>query len=272
MPNNNIFKAHFQMIDYDVVITIILTTLLILILIAGITISFFMVSRQRANQQIELTRARLKYEKELRKVEGELSEQLMQHFGQELHDNIGHLLTCLRLEVENRKLDNPQLCEVLKSADHYLEETSVQLRLLSRSLNTDYLANIGLNEAIQLEVDRQKNLKKFQIQWEHNYSRNEIDKDQELIIFRIFQEVVNNAIRHSSARNLCILLKDYPYFELIIKDDGCGFKVQETLDSLRSSGLRNIIKRSEIAKINCKIASSPGHGCTYILRKDQKKT
>ncbi len=253
------------MSEDEIILSVILTTLLILLLLAGITISLFAVGRQKSRQKVELAQARLNYEKELRKVELEVSEQITQHFARELHDNIGHNLACIRLELENKKLDYPQFEHVFTPFDGFLEDASQQLRLLSRSMNTDYIAQNGLLMAINIEVERQKQLRKFDFYWEHDDYRGALDKNQELIVFRIFQEIIHNAIRHSKARKLCIRLSSNPGFQLLVSDDGNGFSLEETLLTSRASGLRNIIKRAAMASLNCDIKSSPGSGCTYRL-------
>lgn len=253
------------MSEQEIILSVILTTLLILLLLAGITISLFAVGRQQSRQKMELAQARFNYEKELRKVELEVSEQLTQHFARELHDNIGHNLACIRLELENRKLDYPQFEHIFSPFDKFLEDASQQLRLLSRSMNTDYISQNGLLVAMNIEVERHKQLRKFDIIWERDDYSVPLDKNQELIAFRIFQEIMHNAIRHSKARRLYIKLYSLPSFLLSVTDDGIGFSLDETLNTSQASGIRNIIKRAVLAGIECNIKASPGCGCTYRL-------
>lgn len=256
----------------DIILSIILSTLLILLLLAGIAISFFIASRQRSKQQFELAQARLNYEKELRKVELEVSEQLMQHFAQELHDNIGHSIACIRLELENKKIDHPEFENTFHTMETFVEDASQQLRLLSRSMNTDYIAQNGLLTAIDIEVERQRQLRKFAVQWEHNYRDHVLDKNQELIVFRIFQEIIHNAIKHSRSKNVFITLHSSPTFTLTVKDDGKGFQLKDTLETSRASGLKNIIRRASMAGLACDIQSTPGNGCVYHLSRPEPIT
>src|SRR5258706_8107213 len=100
----------------EVVLAVISTTLLVLLLIAGIVIAFFITGIQKSKQKIELAETKLVFEKDLRTVETEVTESIMGQFAQELHDNIGHLLTALHIQVENQKLDYPQLVESFKPA------------------------------------------------------------------------------------------------------------------------------------------------------------
>jgi two-component system, NarL family, sensor kinase len=249
----------------EIILSIVLTTLLILLLIAGIVISFFISNRQQVKQQVELAQTRLGYEKELRKVESEVSEHMMQKFARELHDNIGQILTCIHLEVENRKMDHPALENELRPIGTYVEDATRQLRLLSRSLNTEYVSGIGLTKAIEIEIERQQQLKKFSIQWHCDAQHSTLDKNQDLVVFRIFQEVINNAMRHSAAKTVSISLAFHPQFELTISDDGKGFSPEQIFRTNDASGLKNIVRRAAMAGLACELRAAPGSGCTYVL-------
>ena len=252
------------------IIWIVVPTLIILLLIAGITLSFFMISKEKSRKETALAQARLSYEKELRLVESELSENLMQQFSRELHDNVGHLLTCLKLELENRKLDNEALYEELATADRYLDETTEQLRLLSRSLNTDFISRNGLIRSMTLEIDRYKLLKKFETSWDYNYQKGTMDTNQELMVFRIFQEILNNTAKHAQAKNLEVSLLSKPSFSLIMKDNGKGFDSRKTLAGSGASGLNNIFKRAEMAGLDCIMNTGEAQGTTYRLTEKEK--
>jgi two-component system, NarL family, sensor kinase len=256
------------MTEGEILITVVISTLIILLLIVGIIASILAITRQRSRQQAELAQTRLSYEQELRRIESEIGEQLMVQFARELHDNIGHILTCMRLEVENKKLDHPGFGPLILPLEGYLDEASGQLRLLSRSFNTDYVTHIGLVSAISLEVERQRQLRKFTIDWQFDDGPPALDKNQELIVFRIIQEVFQNAIRHSRARQLHVVLRTSP-FQLHVQDDGKGFDVAATLRSAGASGLKNILRRCELAGLSCDLQAAPDQGCRYTLTKLQ---
>ncbi len=252
--------------DDEIIIAITFTTLIILVLLSIIVISIFISARQRTKQKIKLSETQLNYEKELRLVENEVTENLMERFAQELHDNIGHILTCMRITIENKRIDDPSLNKVFQPINGYLDEASEQLRLLSRSLNTDYISNIGLFAAIQLEVDRINLLRKNYVHWEKIGDEMTLNKNQELMTFRIFQEMIHNSIKHSKAKKLYISVNSLKKFELHVKDDGRGFEKEEMLQSSKASGLKNILKRAKMAGMDCTIESAPGKGCSYVLR------
>jgi len=252
----------------EIIIAVITATLLILLLIIILIIVFFVSGKQRMKQEMLLTETKLSFERELRQVETEVSEHVMGQFAHELHDNIGQLLTAMHIQVENQKLDHPELQEGFKPLEIYLAEVSQQLRMLSRTMNTDYIGHIGLFGAMQTEVERLSALKRYRLHWPAVQGKSNLDKNQELMVFRIFQEITQNALRHSAAKNLYIEIKNAEdTFELIVKDDGKGFVREEVLGSQKASGLRNIIKRAMLAGLECEIRSSPENGCLFKIKK-----
>lgn len=250
----------------DIILSIVAVTLLILLLIAGIALTFFMANRQRMRQEQILTETKLSFERELRIVETEVSEHIMGQFARELHDNIGNSLWAVNIEIENKKLDYPENKEGYKTIQVYLDEVSRQLRLLSRTLNNDFIGNSGLLVAIQLEVDRLNTLRRFTVQLDDDSGVVSLEKDQELMVFRILQEITQNALKHSGAKQVTISVKSDP-FELLVNDDGKGFDYETIVNSNKASGLRNILKRAQLARLNCTILTKPGEGTTYILKK-----
>lgn len=252
----------------DIILSIISVTLLILLLIAGIAITFFISNRQRIRQEVVLAETKLNFERELRQVETEVSEHILGQLARELHDNIGQTLTAMHIHIQNQKLDHPELAESFKPAEIYLGEVSQQLRLLSRTLNNDFIKHSGLLEAIRHETERLKALKRFEVHLDTGNGDFDLDKDQELMLFRILQEIIQNALRHSVAKNLYISLKPAGQsFEAEIADDGKGFDYEKIFSVNKASGLRNILKRAALANMECTIQTKPGEGVRFILRK-----
>lgn len=207
----------------------------------------------------------LSYEQEMRRAETEMSEHMMERFALELHDNIGHILTCMRITIENKKMDSEENAALYEPIDGYLDEASEQIKLLSRSFNTEYIKSSGLIEAIGLEVNRINALRRISIDITENSFQSPFTKDTELLVFRIFQEIVNNAIKHSGAKKMFVEVSGENGFRMIVKDNGRGFDRDLVFNSKKASGLRNIMKRAEMAGLNCDIDTTPGTGCSYLF-------
>lgn len=251
----------------EIVLAIISVTLLVFLLIAGILIIFFVSGRRHARQQAELAEARLSFERELRQAEAEISEEVMSRFARELHDNVGQMLAAMHIHIENQKIDHPASTDSFQTLGTYLSEVTQQLRLMSRTLNNDFLGNLDLVASIRLEVERLSALRRFAVTLEPVNDHPALEKDQELMTFRIFQEITQNALRYSEAANMIISINGANGFELRVKDDGKGFDLQQVLRQSKGSGLHNILKRANLAGLSCEIVTAPGEGSLFILKK-----
>ena len=249
----------------DVVITMIVTTLVILLLLAGVIIIIILANKKRVQQDIKMAEMAVDYEKELRTVESEVQEQTLTNVSRELHDNIGQLLTLVRLQLEQETLDDPILTEKLSPLDNTLTDTIEQVRLLSHSLNTDHLEQSGLLQAIDKEVTRISQLKTTQIHWQHHDKEPSIDKDKRVMIFRIFQELLNNTLKHARAKNIYINMEAEDNFSLTIKDDGVGFDLETIINSSKGSGLQNMLKRAKLANLTLNIDTTINKGSIFTL-------
>ena len=247
------------------VLGVLLTTALLLLLVAGLFISIYISGKNRLKQEIKMTQMALSYEQEMRRAETELSEHMMERFALELHDNIGHILTCMRITIENKKMDSEENAALYQPIDGYLDEASEQIKLLSRSFNTEYIKSSGLTEAISLEVNRINALRRILIEMPESSFQSPFTKDTELLVFRIFQEIVNNAIKHSGAKKMVVEIHGENGFRMMVQDNGRGFDRDLVFNSKKASGLRNILKRAEMAGLNCLIDTAPGKGCSYLF-------
>lgn len=174
---------------HEIALSVISITLLMLFLVSATVLVIIIAGKQRMKQQMELAESKLNYEKELRKAEIEVKENTLAQLAQELHDNIGQLLTAVHIHLENQKIDHPELKEGFKPMETYLSEVQQHIRLLSRSLNNDYIGHIGLLASMEFEINRINSLKRFQIHWQTVSGNSNLDKDQELMVFRVFRKL-----------------------------------------------------------------------------------
>jgi signal transduction histidine kinase len=247
----------------DIILSIVSATLLILLLIAGIAITFFISGRQRMRQEQVLVETKLSFEQELRQVEKDVSKLITEQFTSDLHDNIGQLLTVMHIEIEKGRLDFPERSDHYKLLGNQLDQVMGQLRVLTKTLNDD------LQIVIRLEVNRMQDLKLFKVFLDDKeYVISDLKKDHELMIFRIFQEIFQNIIKHAKAEHVRVRLKaNAGLFELEVSDDGKGFDYEQVIKKNNGSGLLNIRKRASIAQLECVVQSKPGEGTRYFLKK-----
>lgn len=252
------------MLTNDILFTVVVITFVLLLFIAGVIITMIMANKKHVQQEVKMTQLQLNYEKELRIVENEVQEETLSNVARELHDNIGQLLTLIRIQLEQESFDDKELANKLAPADSTLNDTIEQVRLLSHSLNTDYIEKSGFIELIDKEVVRLSSLKRLQIQWEKPNTEPSLNKDKRIMLFRIFQEIINNAMKHSAAKNIKINTPSINPLVLIVQDDGIGFNIEQ-INKKQGSGFTNMYKRATLADFNLEIESSRDKGSIFTL-------
>jgi signal transduction histidine kinase len=183
------------------------------------------------------------FEKTLLQSQIEVQEATFSALGKELHDNVGQLLssTKMLLGVTERSLTTPP--DTLITAQETLARAINELRSLSRSLTKEWLEQFNLIENLQAEVARNNSANDLQI-FLSTPQILSVSPDKQIILFRIIQEALQNAIKHASAKNIAITItEDNTAITTIIKDDGSGF---DTNDDIKGMGLMNMKQRTQL--------------------------
>lgn len=249
----------------EVLYTVFITMLLFLVLVIGVAATVFISHRRAEKSRQEMAQMELDYQKELRAIESEVQEATLSHVSGELHDNIGQLLTFMRLQLEKEKLRQPELLPSLEPISDTLKSTMQQVRLLSHSLSNEFIADGGLQHAISQEAERLEGLGRFRVSFDSDEVEPELSKDARIIAFRIFQEALGNTLKHAQARHLRITLNGENGFSLKLEDDGKGFDLREAMINQNGLGLKNMYRRAHMAGLQCELVSAPGTGCIFTL-------
>lgn len=206
----------------------------------------------------------LAFQKTLTETILETQEQVFNNISQELHDDAGQQITYINFLVENLKLDSPQLSETMEPVSNAVGELSNSVRRISHSLSGQLLVQQNVVKAISAEVSRLQQLGriKFLFKFEGNELKG-FDSGSQIVIYRIFQELVNNALKHAHATEISIKLIADP-FELTVADNGRGFDIS-AVDKGAGLGLSTLQSRAELVNLNFTINSVSGEGTEVIL-------
>jgi signal transduction histidine kinase len=241
---------------------------LIAILFVALLALFCMVLIKLYSHKIK-TYTRLIYEKELDSQKAlnnaviETQELVLNNISQDLHDDAGQQLTYINLQLENLKLDSPEMQAALEPISQSVANLSGSVRKISHSLNNQLLLQQDLPKAIKSEVERLKNNGAVKISFHADgpVNRN-FNSNEKIFIYRIFQEITNNCFKHAKATSIDIRLKTHPFFEMVVTDNGKGFDHSENPNTL---GLQGMAKRAEIINYKLEIQSKAGEGTRILL-------
>ncbi len=169
----------------------------------------------------------------------------------ELHDGIGQMLTGLRLQTEHLKSNTTQNEKTIKSVDNLqslIVETIEATRSASFNLAPSVLSDFGLTAAIKLLIDKQKISSQIPIEFNSVFDKR-ITENIEIGLYRIVQEGINNALKHSEAKKISIqLYQRKQELVLIIADDGKGMETKKNAKKITigGSGINNMQTRAEL--------------------------
>lgn len=248
--------------------TIIISTIVLILLGSSIIYFLFLYQKKRFRHQQELLEMREAFSQTLMESKLAIQEQTLDHIAKELHANFSHLVSLININLQEilpqtQSNTRENVLETKSLAKQLLGE----IKALSASLNTDHIMHIGLVQALDNELSRLA--KKFEITVTKTGEEYRMKPENEIILFRLCQEVLNNVIKYSAASKIFVSFSFSPdNFTLSITDNGSGFDVEEALNNSgekQSTGLINMRKRASVIQANFNISSATGTGTTVTI-------
>jgi PAS domain S-box-containing protein len=189
-----------------------------------------------------------------------------QHISRELHDQIGQVLTAIRINLHTvgNSCETEESRSLVEQGVGLVDEAIEQVRNLSFELRPSLLDNLGLAAALRWYSDQYTQRTGIRTKSASNLPDGQLRLRQELetACFRIVQEALTNVVRHANAKNVFIDLKLVDHkIVLSIKDDGIGFKEPTNGDvSASQLGLRGMKERALALGGALVIKSGPAQG------------
>ncbi|OJU93963.1 MAG: hypothetical protein BGO23_12910 [Solirubrobacterales bacterium 67-14] len=181
----------------------------------------------------------------------------------DLHDQVNQSLTGVLLRLEaTRSEAPPELAPEIEETSRLAHQAMDELLTVARQLRPTALDDLGLRAAIAGLVeplDRPGLSAGFACEDDPSG----LDPDLQLVIYRVSQEAIGNAVRHSGAGRIEVaLVRAGDRFELTVADDGSGFTFEQSTSGLGLGGMR---ERALLVGGELEIESRPGHGTTVRL-------
>lgn len=227
--------------------------------------------RKEAEEKLERSRRQLRaYSAQLRS----LREEERTRISRELHDELGQLLTGLKMDlrwIEKRIADtndralNPVLDKIVE-AGTLADSTIATVQRVASDLRPGSLDNLGLAVALRQEADRFQERSGIRCQAECPEDWPELPGEAATATFRIFQEALTNAARHAGAASVkaeCFI--EQGHLRLRVTDDGKGMP-PEALDDPKSLGLLGMKERAESLGGEIDFRRGPERGTVVEMR------
>ena len=200
----------------------------------------------------------------------EAREEERKRIARDLHDELGQLLTVLRMDVSMLRIkfgkEHPLMEEQMKTILWRVDSTIQVVREVASRLRPSAL-DLGIISAIEWQVAEfnQRNPVVCRFELDNEAVEDRLNDEQSIAIFRIVQESLTNIMRYARAQHVIIRLQSKDDFCLLeIRDDGEGF-VANALEK-KTLGLFGIRERAQALGGELNIDSKPGQGCTLTVK------
>jgi PAS domain S-box-containing protein len=207
---------------------------------------------------------------QLHRLSGELltaQEQERKRVSHELHDSIGQSLAALKFAAQQAfaKLPEdsaPQVQESISALVRIVQDTLDELRRIEKDLWPPTLEILGLIQTIQSFCRDTREIYGVKLEDRLEVDEGKVPEILKIVVFRIVQEAVQNAVKHSGSERIFIDLQNRnAQLELVIRDRGKGFDVGEASAGPGDGiGLQSMRERAELSGGMLSIESAPGKG------------
>jgi len=187
----------------------------------------------------------------------------------EIHDELGQVLTALKMDLSYLSRKFPQETKPLHTKISlmlkFIDMTIQSVKRITMDLRPGLLDHLGLVPAIQWQAEEFQKRTGISCEVKVDPEDISLDKDQATTVFRIFQETLTNAARHANASHIETTLKAYDgMLKMIVKDNGKGITRKQIADP-KSFGLIGIRERAFFCGGDVMFTGKKGHGTSVIV-------
>jgi len=210
----------------------------------------------------------------------DVREEEKKHLSREIHDDLGQMLSALKMNISgiNRMVDEledsiqkEKLRPELVEAGEILSEAIRKMRQMITELRPEILDYLGLFPALEWQLEEFSKRYNIKTTFICDPEQPSFDPDEQVTVFRLLQESLNNIAKHAGASNVRVKAKmDPANFTLQVEDDGKGFDVEMKANDT-SFGLIGMKERILALAGNIQIDSNPGDGTRLIFKIPLKK-
>ena len=191
-------------------------------------------------------------------------EQERRHLARELHDELGQVLSALKITLQNGQQQPDAMAERVEESVAMVEQAIEQVRTLSRNLRPPMLDDLGLVASVRWYVNQQTQLTGAHVRFVVDVPDQRFPPEVETACFRVIQESLTNIMRHAQAQQMWVELcyRDGA-LHVLVRDDGLGFNVKVAYAGVAngtSSGLLGMQERAQLVGGHVQVTSVGGSG------------
>lgn len=240
--------------EYDIIVTLVSFTLLIILILTFFISIVILYQKRRDQHLLEVKTLEHQFSQTLLSSQIEIQEQTLRNISQELHDNISQKLGLAKLQLNLIQANQPAVN--VSETKTVIMDAIEDIRALSKSMHPDRIGTMPLRESIEHEISMLKNASSALFNCTIDADPEIITPEQRIILFRIFQELLNNALKYSQATNVEVMFSITENITLSVIDNGIGLPASYQ----KGIGHTSIQNRAGLLKGTFHLESIPGKG------------
>ncbi|GAA0556816.1 sensor histidine kinase [Chitinophaga japonensis] len=253
--------------DTQIQIVVIIIAITVVLLFIGIL--FLVMIWSYNNKKLQMAREKQQiqdaFEKQLLQSKLEIQEEIFNDISQEIHDNVGQLLSFAKVQLNIIEQQSARGREDLKAVKETIGSAFTALRSLAKSLSSDRVQAFALTDNIREEVRRMQRAG-VDIVFNIGSGERPVNQQSKLLLFRMIQEALQNILKHARATQVVIDLQYQPEtLQVTVHDNGAGFNVDQEIEKKDGLGLQNILNRARLIGGTATISSSPEEGTSIHI-------
>lgn len=226
-------------------------------------IGYGLFRKKQLEQKAILATEQAKQREQLTKAVIDAEENERKRIGSDLHDGVGQLFSAVKMNLSglfdriNFESNNEKFLAEKTLA--LVDESCKEVRIISHKMMPNALLRSGIASDIKSFIEKldEQNLK---VNFEASGFSDQLEHNEEVILYKVIQELVSNIIKHAKATELTInLINDKGSIKALVKDNGLGFDLSR-MNSFEGIGLKNIKTRVDYLKGKIDFNSAPNKG------------
>jgi signal transduction histidine kinase len=249
--------------ENQLIIIVLIGVLLLLLMGVALLLFFFLSRKKIVEKELEKNTLEINHQKEIIQSIIITQEEERKRIAQDLHDDISSKLNVINLNanlLKDGELTPEEYTVVNNGILEATEKTLESARKIAHNLLPPILEEFGFKDAVEELADSFNNSRKINIEYTINYPKKQLIPQNELHLFRITQELINNSVRHGKANNSVIDIS-FKNDQLIFnyRDNGVGFN-SNNVEHKKGLGMKNIESRVSLLNGKYTIGSEIGKG------------
>jgi signal transduction histidine kinase len=207
-----------------------------------------------------------RFQREILNTKLEIQEQTFNTVSEEIHDNVGQLLSLAKIQVNILEQQPNKDASTLQELKENISLVMSDLRHIAKNLSSYYISNNSLEETVGNQIQRINRLGVIHITLDRLGREQPLNNQKKLVLYRIIQESLQNIIKHAKATNVQLKFNYGPTaLQISISDNGKGFNKEHLCKESGGLGLQNMLGRASLIGATTTIDTELNHGTTIQI-------